>query len=466
MPSHIDLAIIEKPKLKESTKNGYVDTDNYIYCVDKSVKGITYLYCKKNDCPARAKITAKCPTAGTLTTPHNHHSCFEERILEKFKARLQMNIVADPFAAPRALYAKTTHDLNMAALPIKIPAQIYFKNLIARTKKLTVPVKPKDFNQFKQLINDERYSAIYSLDNGNKPFYRTVQTGINGKSCIIFLSEDVRSAVVREEELSVNMDGTFKNMPNGSLKILQLFVISVMYNGRSYSLLYAFLQAKTTETYATLLRYFLTMVPSKKIKNVMADFEPALRKCIGILLPHARLTGCWFHFIQAVSKQTKKFGLRRIARADEELNRAINKIFAVPLLPEEYVSEAFRTIDTELLLDNTPENWSEFMKYLKRQWLNNDLSVYGLEDRTNNYLESFNRTVSSTIGCKNPGIWKVIHNLKAINFQKSNETIRAIDGEILKTKKNRKYVLLAKQIEAATMIFEKQKRMLHCFCNR
>ena len=41
-----------------------------------------------------------------------------------------------------------------------------------------------------------------------------------------FLLQDVRSAAVKQEDLSVNVDGPFKNMPNGSSEIVQLFVIS------------------------------------------------------------------------------------------------------------------------------------------------------------------------------------------------------------------------------------------------
>lgn len=91
-------------------------------------------------------------------------------------------------------------------------------------------------------------------------------------------------------------------------------------------------------------------------------------------------------------------------------HEVIKKLLVLPLLPAEKIEEGLEIIKIniqELFNDDKKklEKWQEFINsYFTRQWMKNVtpsvFSVYKMIDRTNNFLESYHRTLNSFIGTK------------------------------------------------------------------
>jgi len=90
---------------------------------------------------------------------------------------------------------------------------------------------------------------------------------------------------------------------------------------------------------------------------------------------------------------------------------------ALPHLPPEriedypenfYILGGFLEVQRLARDMNVAENITELFHYFQNYWMNtigpHGFSVYGVNIRTNNYIESFHSTIQTTIG-RHPPIW-------------------------------------------------------------
>lgn len=181
----------------------------------------------------------------------------------------------------------------------------------------------------------------------------------------------------------------------------------------------------------------------------MSDYEAATRKAIREVYPKARLTGCYFHYVQAVVKKFKKYGMRD----DENFRDVREQVCALALLPNEKIIEGFEIISKSI---RQSERWKRFSSYWMRTWATANISVYGLVHRTNNFAESLNKTLNVLIKSRHPNVWTLISNLRKMENLKSIELKKVKKGLIPQRKENVKTKLqnLNDKIEKATKIFE------------
>lgn len=91
--------------------------------------------------------------------------------------------------------------------------------------------------------------------------------------------------------------------------------------GRSFPLMYVLMERRDTASYQFLFNKIKELIPNVTVKNIMTDFEAATRKAIRMVFPSARLSGCYFHYIQAIVKRFRKYGLN-----DEKFALAREKV--------------------------------------------------------------------------------------------------------------------------------------------
>lgn len=72
----------------------------------------------------------------------------------------------------------------------------------------------------------------------------------------------------------------------------------------------------------------------------MTDYECATRKAAKKHFPLARLVGCYFHYIQAINRVARKFGLSK----DEKFSTVIKYVCGLALLPNEFIHDGFEVI--------------------------------------------------------------------------------------------------------------------------
>ena len=109
---------------------------------------------------------------------------------------------------------------------------------------------------------------------------------------------------------------------------------------------------------------------------------------------------------QAITRKAKE--LKILDKKDNEKNNpeayyTVIQIILLALLPTNKFQDGFLYIKTEVNKNfRNCRKWKKFMKYFKRQWVQKVtpevFSVFGVVDRTNNFLESYHRTLNKRLG--------------------------------------------------------------------
>lgn len=118
------------------------------------------------------------------------------------------------------------------------------------------------------------------------------------------MSERTLQAVLQEGNVTLLMDGTFKAIPR-HLKFRQLYIINVIIRGKCFPLAYVLMERKDFKSYMTVFTELKKLLPSMKVEECMSDYEAATRKAILEQFPGVRLSGCWFHYVQAIMRACK-----------------------------------------------------------------------------------------------------------------------------------------------------------------
>jgi len=93
----------------------------------------------------------------------------------------------------------------------------------------------------------------------------------------------------------------------------------------------------------------------------MADYEKAVREALRKHFPNARISGCWFHYMKAINKAARKFGLAK----DEKFEKLIQEVCHLALLPNDFISEGFDYVAAKITYS---ARWSRFSSHRRRQW--------------------------------------------------------------------------------------------------
>lgn len=454
--SNDDVIKIRLFRIDES--QNYYDEKGFIYSPNNSKQTRnSYFRCKNSKrygCHARAKAIENNVEDTILTRQHNHLPHPGKVDKEKFDKQLKKSCDASPFLYPRELYAQTRKRMKHQIDPLNIPLKGKCSSLISRRRRKYIPKLPKSVKEFEDLI--QQYKEQYFYDERDLPFYRNVWKTKAGESNVVFISESVLNKLKdMKDNIHMLMDGTFKVLPN-HIKFRQLYIISIIYENRCYPLAFTLMEKKTYYSYKLILANLKSLMPSCKITNFMTDYEAAIRKALKSEFPHARISGCYFHYVKAINKVSRKFGLSK----DVKFETAIQKVSALALLPNEFISDGFKIIDRENRSFKYSFRWNRFKKYWRRQWEKANVSVYGLLHRTNNFAESLNRSLNLLAKVKHPNIWILIEHLKTLEMDNTDELNQHSLGLMFKDPSNSnsdEMNRLNKKIIEATKRFKKDQ---------
>jgi hypothetical protein len=108
-------------------------------------------------------------------------------------------------------------------------------------------------------------------------------------------------------------------------------------------------------------------------RRVICDFKQALLVAVETELPHAQISGCYFHFNQSLWRKFKKLRLEASYRQHRELKKVIRKVMAIGYLPLLLVRQNFHLLRTSRrtmrLCRRFPE-LTDFLDYFQRNYLN------------------------------------------------------------------------------------------------
>lgn len=374
--------------------NNYRDSKCYLYTKNNCRKANLYLRCKnsvKHQCLARVTVRDNDYKGAVMTIAHNHppdKTIFDNQIFDK---KLEENIDRDPFQTPRQVYLATKEQLKDTVDLTNIHPLKKKEGFIYRRQRKHIPPLPSTVEDFEKFITDEKYRQFFTCDQRKLPYYRGVWTSSKNERNLVFISETILKQINEMNHIAFFMDGTYKALPH-HIPFRQLYVISVTFENQCYPLAHIFMEKKTFTSYDAIFQNLKFLMPSVQVAKVMTDYEAATRKALKKNYPNARIAGCFFHYVQAMVKSTKRFGLR----SDERFTDAIQKLSHLALLPNDFVLKGFESIDTALKNIGS-KRWERFRKYWLKQWGPANISVYGLVDRTNNFSESNNHSLNSLL---------------------------------------------------------------------
>jgi hypothetical protein len=177
-------------------------------------------------------------------------------------------------------------------------------------------------------------------------------------------------------------------------------------------------------------------------RKVIIDFEYAAFNAVKTVFPVATVSGCLFHFGQAIWRRVTKLGLKTLFSEDISFSNEVKKITALALVPLECVDDVWAQICSSLNGQDT--RIDEFTNHIHRVWLSNEHPLYNrsvwsqfgdLRGRTNNYCEGFHSKINRLIHKTHPNFYEVLDILKTIQFTNQLELLRLLRGGEPKARK-------------------------------
>lgn len=174
---------------------------------------------------------------------------------------------------------------------------------------------------------------------------------------------------------------------------------------------------RTKESYISLFNYIEENILKLEPDMIMTDYEDGLLGALTQVYPDATISGCWFHYSQALQRRcrNKEKSLYELIQTDARADRLFHKFLILPLLPQNKILEGFNL----LVADSREyqEIFKSFIKYFKNIWMNKygeRICVYGKSQRTNNGVESFNGELKDSVRVAHGNFWRVVGKLKNI----------------------------------------------------
>ena len=130
---------------------------------------------------------------------------------------------------------------------------------------------------------------------------------------------------------TVYMDGTFKVCPS---PYNQVFVIMGDFHGFVIPFVHVLMENKTVGAYRQVLQRLKRLVRRLAHQawaphRVITDFEVGLQTAVQTELPATTISGCYFHFTQALWRKIQDLGLSGPYRQNQRLRGVLRKVMAL-----------------------------------------------------------------------------------------------------------------------------------------
>ncbi|XP_018497595.1 uncharacterized protein LOC100904923 [Galendromus occidentalis] len=217
-------------------------------------------------------------------------------------------------------------------------------------------------------------------------------------------------------------------IPVCPLIFYQLYTFHVkLPDGKTVPVVYAFLPAKSSETYRRLLRIILEAVDGFHPQGIHIDFEVAMIRELEIAFPAAGVLGCSFHFNQSVWRHVQGDpNLREAYTQNHDFALKLRMFPALSYAPIDEVVTLFNMlVDSEFVRGNE-RLLTGFVNYfeatwvgrernpplMKLEWWNVHSLVLDGMGCTNNEVEGWHSAFAGRIGSSHPTVFKLLEQIK------------------------------------------------------
>ena len=201
---------------------------------------------------------------------------------------------------------------------------------------------------------------------------------------------------------------------------------------------------------------------------ILSEFERSSQIVLRSEFPQSRLHGCYFHFTQAIYNYIQENGLVSYYRDYPEIRRFFRHVMSIGFLPPARV---------EIFFDNLLENFiggeyseeiiavvvdigAKFGEYVAGEWLSSqqktrEFNVYGLQQRTNNNMESWHHHVNRSVKKTHPNIFELIQFMQKEQALTESAIVH-LDGGDEPPRRRQKYVYIDKNIDELRVRYEEE----------
>lgn len=192
-----------------------------------------------------------------------------------------------------------------------------------------MPALPKDLKEFK-------LPSIFS-DTAQGERFSILEVDLGDEKIIGFASSKCLNVLFESNDVFI--DGTFDVAPK---PFKQVVTVHAMYSENAIACAYFLATSKKEIVYTTIFQRLksLAVECNKNFEPMFihSDYEKAILSSIKKVFRNTRSVGCYFHFLQAITKKINKFGWKSKIFADPSLRRLKTIMKGIPLLPKHRIN--------------------------------------------------------------------------------------------------------------------------------
>uniref|UniRef100_A0A914XJV7 MULE transposase domain-containing protein n=1 Tax=Plectus sambesii TaxID=2011161 RepID=A0A914XJV7_9BILA len=335
-------------------------------------------------------------------------------------------------------------------------------------------------------LSKAKSSAVPSVDNA----YRLPQrykTTICGKAFLMHDNQDTGTVAfasdgtlrLLHQSTTWKLDGTFKSAPRN---FQQAYTIhGEHHKGETVPAAHALMKQKKTKAYKDLFTVLFLSVEQfndelgpPKLERILLDFEwsaiKALRQlCAGEFkrFAHVKISGCRFHYSQAIVRNADRVGLKAAKRKVRPIRHWLQRILGLSLLPPHLV----KSIWTEVLRHPPQDRgcreylpaMRRFVKYFEKVWLSDDVRIelwnhFDNEGaRTTNAVEGYHSMIKRNFSGIHPKLGNYLNWLRKLHHRHLTRIVYLTHPNSKPKKRNPNFVKNDKNIQTA---MEKLRRAI------
>ncbi|CAF2919126.1 unnamed protein product [Rotaria sp. Silwood2] len=330
---------------------------------------------------------------------HNRQPDKDKLIIQKFKSDLKQMTQSPTVPPSIATYNELAATMKLGKSEMaQLPSFNSIRMSLWRAHNRNMPQLPNDIN-FPIPIE-------FSTTTDDEPFILLDHSYAKQKKRILMFSSEKQFKVMCESS-SLYMDGTFAITPR---LFKQTYIIQAhdIESKKVLPVAWILLNDKKGATYRILFKQIISLAKTRgyefSTSNIMSDYESGIISTLKeLIVKRMKKYGLWMHYLN-----------------DSNLYEWIKRMMAIPMLPVTKMEEAFQLIEKEKKTDRKLKQFipqlNKMLFYYKKQWLAPGMiemvCVYNKSKRTNNYSESYNKTLKSIMPRRKPSIWQFSRVLK------------------------------------------------------
>lgn len=145
----------------------------------------------------------------------------------------------------------------------------------------------------------------------------------------------------------------------------------IAYMNKVYPFIFALMSSRSTSSYNALFEHIGAFIFDLEPSTFMCDYETAMRNSISKIYPNARVSGCYFHFTQAVRRKCRsvKKKFNKVLADNSDVLNIYRKLLLLPLLPQNMISDAFDGLVNASKELKCFDYLKPIITYYKKQWI-------------------------------------------------------------------------------------------------